>query len=213
MQITCIAALKIEISWLLGRLGQVSRTAGPGGSLWRGVFRSHEIICLLCGLGPEKCRQSLERLNLTERPDLIIHPGICGALDPGLELFRPLLAETVKASWQPEGAPLALYLPEHPSYPGLSTELIPVRGTLLTHTAGVESSGSRRVLRETFRADCVDQEAWEVARFCSEHNLNLTIVKAVSDRSDTDLAAGFPGRAAKAAQAAGKAVLSLLHDL
>ncbi|OGF98849.1 MAG: hypothetical protein A2Z86_04120 [Candidatus Glassbacteria bacterium GWA2_58_10] len=213
MRITCISALKIEISWLLGRLGKVSRTVGPIGPLWRGVFQSHEIDCLLCGAGPEKCRQRLERLDLSAGTELIIHLGICGALDPGLELGRPLLAETVKAAWAPEEAPLALYLPEHLSYAELTPELIPLRGTILTQHSRIESLRERQALRESFGADCVDQEAWEVARYCAGRNILLIVVKAVSDRSDADLAAGFPERAARAAQAAGKVVLSLLLDI
>ena len=213
MRITCVSSLKMEAAWLLSRLTDTRKFKIDRIRAWTGRVGEHEVSFLICGVGPDKARQSLERCGLFQEAERIFHLGVCGALHPGLSRYKTLIAETVAATYQPESCPIRLSDLDDQLLAGLEAGQVPVKGKILTHPWPVFSSHLRNNLHRQFGADCVDMEAWEVASYCRRRDIPLTLVKAVSDFADEKSAVSFPFHARKAAQAAGQIVLAMLRAL
>jgi nucleoside phosphorylase len=213
MKITCISALKMEAAWLLSRLTDARVFKIDRIRTWTGRLGEHEVSFLICGVGPEKARQSLEGCGMLQEAEHIFHLGVCGALDPGLSRYKVLIAETVAATYEPENVPIRLKDLDEKLLAGLQPGQVPVKGKILTHPRPVFSSRLRDMLHSRFSADGVEMEAWEVASFCRRNDIPLTVVKAVSDFADSKSTVSFPFHARKAAQAAARVVLAMLRAL
>lgn len=213
MKITCISAFKMEAAWLLSRLTDTRKFKIDGIRTWTGRLGEHEVTFLICGAGPDKARQSLERCGSLQQAERIFHLGVCGALHPGLSRYKTLIAETVAATYKPESGPIRLSDLDEELLTCLEPGQVPVKGKILTHPRPVFSSHLRDTLHRQFGADCVDMEAWEVASYCRQRDIPLTVVKAVSDFADSKSTDSFPFHARKAARAAGRIVLAMLRAL
>ncbi|MCE5270093.1 hypothetical protein LLH00_02280 [bacterium] len=209
MKLLCVSAVKLELAWLLERLARPERTEVKGLKAWSGLIEGHRVRLACLGIGPAPARNAMESLLQNEAYARVYHFGLCGALSPGLDLCRPVLARSVAAAWDPSREPLAL----EPAPPGAfdSLELRPLEGAFVSNGLPVFNSQVKGFLAARFKADCVDMEAWEVARVCAERSMPLTVIKAVSDRADSSLPDTFRRQARPAALAAQQAVLELLR--
>ena len=213
MLITCISALKTEAAWLLSRLADTRKIEIDRMRIWAGRLGEHEVTFLICGVGPDKARQSLESCGLLQQAEHVFHLGVCGALHPGLSRYKTLIAETVAATYEPERDPIRLGDPDERLLAGLEGAQVPLKGKILTHHEPVLSASLRDDFHSRFGADCVDMEAWEVASWCRRKNISLTVVKAVSDLADSKPDASFSHHARIAARGAGRVVLAMLRAL
>jgi len=209
----CVAAAEMEIELLAGKLANGEKHKVSGFRFWSGRLGQHETFLLTCGMGPGRVKGVLERFAVLYDPEFIFHLGVCGALSENLQLYRPVLAVDVCASYHSELAPLRLHVPESGVLAALESQLRPEKGRFVTHLRPVFSSGVRRRLVQNFSADCVDMEAWEVARFYQARGIPLTVIKAVSDFADLKSAATFWLHAPKAAQAAQRTVYEMIRSL
>lgn len=209
MKLLCVCAVKLELAWLLEHLARPERIRLKGLKAWNGLIEGRPVRLACLGIGPAAARSAMENLLEAEHYGRVFHFGLCGALSPGLDLCRPVLARSVAAAWDPSSAPLAL----EPAPPGAfdSLELQPVEGVLVTNGLPVFNGQVKSFLAARFQADCVDMESWEVARACTERNVPLTVIKAVSDRADSSLADTFRRQARPAALAAQQSVFELLR--
>jgi len=210
MNIACIAAFKMEIEWLLGELSHPRRRKSPGSRMWVGGLGAHKVALFLCGMGPLKARKSLEKFAAVYTADRIFHLGVCGSLVEGIPRYQPVAASRVSASYEVSGGPIELEEHVKDELAELGSRCQIRNGHLLTHNRPVFSSRVRDELHRKFSATCVDMEAWEVAAFCRQKDIPLTIIKAVSDFADAKSAVDFVFHARRAAQSAGQAVYSVI---
>lgn len=213
MRIVCISAFRMEAAWLLSRLIDTRKSKIDQVRTWTGRLGEHEVSFLICGAGPDKARQSLERCGLLQEAGHIFNLGVCGALHTGLPRYRTLIGETVAATYEPDSAPIRLNDPDDRLLAGIESGQVPVKGKILTHPRPVFSSRLRDTFHRRFGADVVEMETWEVASYCRQRDIPLTVVKAVSDLADSDSTDDFPFHARKAALAAGQIVLDMLRAL
>jgi len=185
MRIACISAVKIEIEWLLNRLGSSQKHKIPGGRLWVGGIGSHRLGLFCCGVGPEKARRGIQSLSSVFPAERVYHLGVCGSLTGRLEPGTPVAARAVISSYAAEQQAIKLDPPGAEELENIAGETSPQLGLLLTHHRPVLSVEERMSLNSRYGADCVDMEAWEVASFCRTSGLPLTIIKTVSDTADS----------------------------
>ena len=205
MRIAMVTAYRSEAAPLLGMLAGVKREKVDGVRIWRGSLGPHEVRLAVCGAGPERAAESLERAaGVFEGCALAVNFGVCGALEVSSELYRVVLMSTVCAVYHSQRRPLTL---EQLPLPVAAT------GALVTHSIPVFDSRVALRLVRRFKAGFVDMEAWEVATFFRVRDVPTAVVKAVSDHADEDSAAGFALRAHAAAGKCAQAVQSALREL
>ncbi len=185
MRIVCVSAVKIEIEWLLSRLGSSQKYKIPGGRLWVGKIGAHRLGLFCCGVGPEKARRGMQSLSSVFPAERVFHLGVCGSLTHSLKPETPMVARAVISSYAADQQAIELDPPGAEELENIAAEISPQLGLLLTHHKPVLSVEERMSLNSRYGADCVDMEAWEVASYCRASGLPLTIVKAVSDTADT----------------------------
>ncbi|MEA2062507.1 MAG: hypothetical protein U9P14_02310 [Gemmatimonadota bacterium] len=186
MQIACVSAMKMEISWLLGRLVSVRKhKVQGGGRLWTGRLDRHQVALFCCGVGPEKARAGMLNLSEIFEAQRFYLAGVCGSLTGKLGIGTPVVASAVCSSYdQASQTAIELDLPDMEVLDGVVPGITPASGLFISHDKPVLSGSKKRSLHERYAAVCVDMEAWEVDRFCRERGLPLTVIKAVSDTAD-----------------------------
>ncbi len=210
MQIACVSAVKIEIEWLLGRLASPRKLKIPGGRLWVGELGVHRLGLFCCGVGPEKARRGMQSLSAVFPTERVYHLGVCGSLTESLEPGTCVIARAVISSYAAEQRSIRLDSPGVEELENIVPENPPQPGFLLTHHQPVLSGEEKASLNSRFGADCVDMEAWEVASFCRDSDLPLTVVKTVSDRAGSDVEFEFSRHALSAAETSCRVVHGLI---
>jgi nucleoside phosphorylase len=213
MRIACISAVKIEIEWLLSRLGSAQKHKIPGGRLWVGKIGSHRLGLFCCGVGPQKACRGMQSLSSVFPAERVYHLGVCGSLTDSLEPGTPVIARAVISSYAAEQQAVELDPPGAEDLENIAAETSPRLGLLLTHNRPVLSVEERMQLNSRYGADCVDMEAWEVACFCRSSGLPLTIIKAVSDTADSGAMIEFSRHSRWAANASCRLVQGLILRL
>jgi nucleoside phosphorylase len=210
VRIACIAAVKMEVNWLLGQLSHPERREKDRVRLWVGGLGADEVAVFLCGMGPRRARESLEKFAVVYRADYNFHLGVCGALVEDLPRYCPVAALRVKATYERALQPIELTFPDSATPESSGFSCLVRKGHFLTHDQPVFSRRTRNYLHRKFSALCVDMEAWEVASYSRRMGIPLTVIKAVSDFADNESAENFVFHARLAAEAAGRVIYNLI---
>ncbi len=137
---------------------------------WTGPVGESDVTAIHIGMGPPLTRAAANRLfEGSEAPDHVMNAGICGGLDPDLEVGTLLNPEVVID--HTSGATYRHSPPGHE----------PQAGKLVT-TEGVHFD---RALSERFFQDgClgVDMESAAVAEVCEAHGCPWSIYRCIGDR-------------------------------
>lgn len=137
---------------------------------WTGPVGQSDVTAIHIGMGPPLTRAAANRLfEGSEAPDHVMNAGICGGLDPDLEVGTLLNPEVVID--HTSGATYRHSPPGHE----------PQAGKLVT-TEGVHFD---RALSERFFQDgClgVDMESAAVAEVCEAHGCPWSIYRCIGDR-------------------------------
>lgn len=138
-----------------------------------GQFRTVRVIAQVTGIGGPRAVGALSPL-LAASPDLVIHAGFAGGLDPILRLGDVLRIGAVVNEAQD-----AINL--EASHDGAP----PMR--LLTVDQIADSPSAKQTLYAASRAHAVDMETYYVARLCREHQTRLASLRVISDPADVTL--------------------------
>ena len=213
MPIACISAAKMEIEWLLNRLRNTEKRTVSGKRLWVGEIGGHRLGIFCCGIGPEKASLGIKSLNSIFPADRVYHLGVCGSLDDSLEVETPVMARTVISSYAQKRSTAELNISGGEELNRGLPELSPRQGVLLSHHRPVLSGEERTSLRKRYGADCVDLETWEIASFCRDSGLPLTVIKTVSDTAGSSATVEFDRHGRRAAAVSCKLVYRLILSL
>jgi adenosylhomocysteine nucleosidase len=148
---------------------------GPeSGAHWSGTLGQSDVTAVHIGMGPPLTRLALEQLFDESGPgfrpiDHVMNAGICGGLDPSLEVGTIINPETIV-----EHSTGVAYAHQPPGN-------APCRGTLITtEKATLDHDRSRRFFEEGIIA--VDMESAAVADFCQERGVPWSIYRCIGDR-------------------------------
>ena len=170
--VAVLAPLPLELDAVVAAFGL--RSSGDGDDTWTGRFGKSTVTAVRTGMGPEAAAAATTRLldgsaSTDAAVDHVMVVGICGGLDPGVEVGTVLRPEFVV-----DHASGATY--RHASTTGAGRT-----GTLVT-TAEVhfDPELSRRMLADG--ALGVDMESAAVARVCEGRGRPWSVHRCISDR-------------------------------
>src|SRR4051794_30888723 len=79
-----VAAMSLEVGFLVDRLSRVRKYAGPRHTVIEGECSGKVVALIVAGLGREAARVGAQLLLDGHRPRWIVSAGFAGALDPDL---------------------------------------------------------------------------------------------------------------------------------
>jgi adenosylhomocysteine nucleosidase len=177
-----VAALPIEVGFLLDRLGRVRKYAGPRATVIEGEHEGKIIAVIVGGAGRLAARRAGELLLDGHRPRWVVSAGFAGALDPALRRNDTVLATEVV---DPEGRCFAVETQMAFTTTGRGPRIVP--GRLVTGDAIVRTAADKAGLRTRTGGDVVDMESSAVAALCAERAARFVSVRVVSDEAAVDL--------------------------
>ncbi|MGE3819694.1 MAG: nucleoside phosphorylase, partial [Isosphaeraceae bacterium] len=90
-----VAALEIEVGYLIDRLEGVRRYSGAAGTVVEGVHADKLVAVIVGGVGRVAARNATTTLLDGHRPRWIVSAGFAGALDPDLRRNDVLLPHEI----------------------------------------------------------------------------------------------------------------------
>jgi adenosylhomocysteine nucleosidase len=174
-----VAAMSIEVGFLLDRLGKVRKYVGPRYTIHEGVHEGKIVVLVIGGMGRTRAREATKVLIDGHRPRWIISAGFAGGLDPALKRSDVLMPNEI-VDMDDGRFQIDVSVPETAGS-SLST------GRLLTVDTIARTAAEKAALREQFGADAVDMESSAVAAVCSERGVRLLSIRVVSDEAGIDL--------------------------
>jgi adenosylhomocysteine nucleosidase len=174
-----VAAVPIEVGYLVDRLRKVRRYHSAATSVLEGEYGNKIVALATSGVGQARARRAAEILIAGHRPRWIISAGFAGALNPALarnDLVLPHEVIDHAGTRFPVEPPdsMAAGFPFH-------------RGRLITLDRIVASALARRELHESSQADLVDMESFAVAALCQERLVKFLSLRVISDDSTSNL--------------------------
>jgi adenosylhomocysteine nucleosidase len=162
----------VEMDAIITAFG-LSRTGGEG-SPWAGRVGGSEVTAVHIGMGPPLTRSASARLFDGSLPDdapvdHVMIAGICGGLDPGLEVGTLINPEVVI-----DHASGAAYRHTPPGDGAVAGKLI------TTEKVTLDSALSRRLWEEGCVA--VDMESSAVAEVCQANSCPWSVYRCIGDR-------------------------------
>jgi adenosylhomocysteine nucleosidase len=141
---------------------------------WIGVLGRSDVTAVHTGMGPALTRVALDQLFDERLPgrrpiDHVMSVGICGGLDPAIEVGTLVIPKTVI-----EHTTGVAYAHRPPGTFGVSGSLITMAAAVLDHDL------SRRFLAEGVMA--VDMESAAVAEVCQTRQVPWSVYRCIGDR-------------------------------
>ncbi|SIO59782.1 adenosylhomocysteine nucleosidase [Singulisphaera sp. GP187] len=177
-----VAAMSIEVGFLMDRMKRVRKYAGPKHTVIEGECEGKVIALIVAGMGREAARRGAQLLLDGHRPRSIVSAGFAGALDPELRRNDLVMASEV-VDLEGQRCAIDLGVSQHAPRPRVRS------GRLLTVDAIVRTAAEKAELRERFAADVVDMETSAVAALCHERSVQFLSIRVVSDEAGVDLPA------------------------
>ena len=143
-------------------------------------FRSGELygqaaVLAETGVGIRRARAGTSYILQKFRPGLIVYTGLCGALDPKLNIGDIILGDSTTSLKLNETRTLTSQVP--PVHAGCTT------GPILSENRFVHTPGLKNELYLKSRALVVDMESWGALQAVEQSGTPLICVRAVSDAS------------------------------
>ena len=174
-----VAAMSVEVGFLLDRLGKLRKYVGPRYTVHEGVYEGRIVALVVGGLGRAAARQATQVLLDGHRPRWVVSAGFAGGLDPALKRYDAVMPCEV-IDLQGTCLRLDLSVPHEPNS-RLRT------GRLLTVDAIVRTAAEKEQLRTQYSADVVDMETSAVAAICAERAVRFLSIRVISDEAGVDL--------------------------
>ena len=172
-----VAAMSIEVGFLLDRFRRVRRYAGPKYEVIEGELGGKLVALVVGGMGRSAAHAACEVMLTGHRPRVIVSAGFAGALDPALRRYDALFPREV-LDLEGRRFEVECVDEEHAS-------ATPRR--LLTVDTIVRTASEKAELRARFGADAVDMETSAVAELCLGRGVRFVPVRVVSDEAGVDL--------------------------
>jgi len=170
-QVVVLAPMPLEMDAITTAFG-LRPTSDAAGAPWTGRVGASDVTAIHIGMGPPLTRQATAQLfddPAADRPDHVMIAGICGGVDPDLDvgtLLNPEIIVDATSGTEYRHAP-----------PGD----VPLDGKLLT-TEGLhlDLELSARLRADGFLA--VEMESAAVAEVCEDRGCEWSVYRCIGDR-------------------------------
>lgn len=172
-RVVVLAPMPLEMEAVVAAFG-LEKTGDEKGASWKGRLGDTEVTAVHIGMGPSSTRRATaailgESAGGGAEVDHVMIAGICGGLDPDLEVGTLVNPQLIV-----EHSSGAVY---HHSPPGRA----PQRGNLVTtEEATLDHELSRHFFDEGFVA--VDMESAAVAQVCEQRGYAWSVYRCIGDR-------------------------------
>ena len=175
--IALLAAVHQELAPCVAHLSLRRR-----GKQYIGCVGDRRIVAMTSGVGGNRAMEAIDQLAAGQRPIRLIHIGFAGALDPTLQV-----ADVPDFRWVMDESGARIELDGAGPKPGSAPSRAADGLKLLTVAQLAGSARMKRCLFERHGACAVDMESYAVARHAAGLTLPLTILRAISDKAETDI--------------------------
>jgi adenosylhomocysteine nucleosidase len=179
-----VAALSMEVGFLVDTLKSVRKYSGPRHTVIEGEVAGKIVALIVTGMGREAARIGAQLLLDGHRPRWLVSAGFAGGLDPALNRNAIVMANEVidlerhryaiDVAVPPRGG-------EGDRGPQIAT------GRLLTVDRIIATAAEKAELRQRYEADLIDMETSGVAALCSERGVRFLSIRVISDEAGVDL--------------------------
>lgn len=170
--LTIVTALKAEAEPLISVLPETKATACGPGSL-----RPYKNFHLLrCGVGKQKATASFKTYLQLFKPHVVLLTGFAGALNQDFKTGQ--IFKITKLTNAQSQQTFELTSPNF-------LQTLPA-AHLLTVPRAVTTEEQNENLRTRFGADLVDMEAFHLAEICYQQQIELWVVKGVTDNAGNE---------------------------
>ncbi len=175
-----VAALSMEVGFLLDRLTRVRKYAGPRHAVVEGECGGKVVAVVVAGMGRENIRRGA-RIAARRPPSPL---GRLGRVRRGAEpRVFPTRHRAGRRDPRPRRPP-----PPHRRDGPPEERGSPIRtGRLLTVDHIIRTAAEKAELRRRYDADLVDMETAAVAALCSERGVRFLSIRVISDEAGIDL--------------------------
>ena len=177
-----VAAMSVEVGYLIDRLTRVRKYGGPSHTVVEGEHDGKLIAVLVGGPGRAAAAQAAALLVGGHKPRWVVSAGFAGALDPTLKRNDVVMPREIVG---PDGLRFDIDVHINGEPPAKGPKLI--TGRLVTVDAIVRTAAEKSELRARSGADVVDMETSAVAALCGERSVRFLSVRVVSDEAGEDL--------------------------
>jgi adenosylhomocysteine nucleosidase len=177
-----VAALGLEVGFLIDQLASVRKYSGPRHSVIEGMCAGKLVALLITGPGRAAAGRGAELLLAGHQPRWLLSVGFAGALDPALPRYAIVMPnEVIDREAQRYTIDVAVPPADVPGRPRIAT------GRLLTVDRIVATAAEKAELRRRYEADLVDMETSAVAALCSQRAVRFLAIRVISDEAGIDL--------------------------
>jgi adenosylhomocysteine nucleosidase len=177
-----VAALAVEVGFLIDRLSSVRKYTGPLHTVVEGQCGETLVGVVVTGMGREAAHRGAQLLLDGHRPRWMVSAGFAGALDPALDRFAIVMPNEVVD----EGGHRYAIDVRVPPASGDGPQRIQT-GRLLTVDRLIATAAEKAELRRQYAADLVDMETSSVAALCSARAIRFLSIRVISDEATRDL--------------------------
>ena len=177
-----VAALSLEVGFLIDQLASVRKYSGPKQAVIEGTCAGKLVVIVIAGPGRAAARRGAELLLAGHRPRWLLSVGFGGALDPALPRYAIVMPNEVLDR---EGRRYAIDLAVPPAVGQAQPRI--ATGRLLTVDQIIVTAAEKAELRRRYEADLVDMESSGVAALCSERGVRFLAIRVISDEAGIDL--------------------------
>jgi adenosylhomocysteine nucleosidase len=180
-----VAALSIEVGFLVDQMTGVRKYSGPGHTVIEGICAGKLVALIVTGAGREAARRGAQLLLDGHRPRWLLSVGFAGALDPALPRCALVMPNEVIDL---DGRLFAIDVNVPPPPPGDDGPGARIAtGRLLTVDRIIATAAEKAEIRRQHGAGLVDMETSAVAAVCSERGVRFLAIRVISDDAHVDL--------------------------
>jgi adenosylhomocysteine nucleosidase len=177
-----VAALGLEVGFLIDQLGSVRKYSGPGHSVIEGTCAGKLVVVVIAGPGRTAARRGADLLLAGHRPRWLLSVGFAGALDPALPRYAIVMPnEVIDREEHRYTIDVAVPPADGGGRPSIAT------GRLITVDRIIATAAEKAELRQRYEAHLVDMETSAIAALCSERGVRFLAIRVISDEAGIDL--------------------------
>ncbi|BBI30613.1 5'-methylthioadenosine/adenosylhomocysteine nucleosidase [Cohnella abietis] len=228
MSIAIIAAMEEEAAELKSQIDHIQTVTVAGGVFHSGQLRGKDIILLECGIGKVNAALTTAVLIDRYRPELIIHYGAAGGLDPALKIGDIVVATEVAYSDVDVTAFKYEYgqVPQRPARYSVEKKLIDVvqqslagkffgghivYGLITTEDSFIYQPERSRRVRSLFpETKATDMEGASIAQTAHQFGVPFIVIRSLSDLAGNEAAGSFKSNVGLAARHAGNVAAEIV---
>ena len=226
-----IGAMEAEVLQLREAM-TVTRTASAAGMTFcEGTLDGRSVVVVQCGMGKVNagiCAQTLIHLFGATR---VINTGVAGSLDPEMDIGDIVVSvDAVQHDF--DVSPIGFARGEIP-YTGLfafpadaalqqaareavrrcAPEIVPRAGRVCSGDQFIVSDAQKKAIVSAFGGLCCEMEGAAIAQVCHLNSVPFVILRAISDKADSEGSVSFEVFAAEAAKRCAAVVRDMLAHL